>query len=60
MLLDGKKYAEAKLPELKERVSQLEKEPRLAILQVFGDDASDRYVQNISVTGIISKHLKDC
>ena len=46
MLLDGKKYAEAKLPELKERVSQLEKEPRLAILQVFGDDASDRYVQN--------------
>lgn len=46
MLLDGKKYAEAKLPELKERVSKLEKEPRLAILQVFGDDASDRYVQN--------------
>ena len=33
MLLDGKKYAEAKLPELKERVSKLEKEPRLAILQ---------------------------
>ena len=46
MLLDGKKYAEAKLPELKERVSKLEKEPRLAIIQVFGDDASDRYVQN--------------
>ena len=46
MLLDGKKYVEAKLPELKERVSKLEKEPVLAILQVFGDDASDRYVQN--------------
>ena len=46
MFLDGKKYAEAKLPELKERVSKLEKEPRLAFILVFGDDASDRYVQN--------------
>ncbi len=46
MLLDGKKYVEAKLPELKERVSKLEKTPKLAIIQVSGDDASDRYVQN--------------
>ena len=46
MLLDGKKYAEAKVSELKERASQLPKKPMLAIIQVAGDIASDVYVQN--------------
>lgn len=46
MLLDGKKYAEAKVSELKERVSKLDKKPMLAIIQVAGDVASDIYVQN--------------
>ena len=46
MLLDGKKYAEAKVSELKERASKLPKKPMLAIIQVCGDTASDVYVQN--------------
>lgn len=46
MLLDGKKYAEAKLQGIKERVSRLDEPPKLAIIQVMGDSASDRYVQN--------------
>lgn len=46
MLLDGKKYAEAKVQELKERASKLPKKPMLAIIQVAGDIASDVYVQN--------------
>lgn len=46
MLLDGKKYAEVKLKDIKERVSKLNELPKLAIIQVWGDDASDRYVQN--------------
>lgn len=46
MLLDGKKYAEARVSELKERASKLPKKPMLAIIQVCGDAASDVYVQN--------------
>ncbi len=46
MLLDGKKYAEAKVSELKERASKLPKKPVLAIIQVAGDSASDVYVRN--------------
>lgn len=46
MLLDGKKYAEAKVSELKERVSKLPKKPMLAIIQVAGNTPSDVYVQN--------------
>ena len=46
MLLDGKKYAEAKLVRLKLRVADLEEKPTLAIIQVSGDSASDTYVQN--------------
>ena len=46
MLLDGKKYAEAKVSELKERASKLPKKSMLAILQVAGDVPSDVYVQN--------------
>ena len=44
--MDGKKYAEAKVSELKERASKLPKKPMLAIIQVCGDAASDVYVQN--------------
>ena len=46
MLLDGKKYAEAKVSELKEQASKLPKKPMLAIIQVGGDAARDVYVQN--------------
>ena len=41
MLLDGKKYAEAKVSELKERASKLPKKPMLAIIQVCGNAASE-------------------
>lgn len=46
MLLDGKKYAEAKVVDLKSRVKDLAVKPTLAIIQVSGDPASDKYVQN--------------
>ena len=46
MILDGKKFAECKIEELKNRVQKLEKTPRLAIIQVVGNPASDKYVAN--------------
>lgn len=59
MLLDGKKYAEAKVVDLKSRVENLAVKPTLAIIQVSGDPASDKYVQNklkrCSEIGIIPK-----
>lgn len=59
MLLDGKKYAEAKIVDLKSRVKDLAVKPTLAIIQVSGDPASDKYVQNklkrCSEIGIIPK-----
>ena len=59
MLLDGKKYAEAKVADLKSRVKDLAVKPTLAIIQVSGDPASDKYVQNklkrCSEIGIIPK-----
>lgn len=59
MLLDGKKYAEAKVVDLKSRVKDLAVKPSLAIIQVSGDPASDKYVQNklkrCSEIGIIPK-----
>lgn len=59
MLLDGKKYAEAKIVDLKSRVENLAVKPTLAIIQVSGDPASDKYVQNklkrCSEIGIIPK-----
>lgn len=59
MLLDGKKYAEAKIVDLKSRVKDLAVKPSLAIIQVSGDPASDKYVQNklkrCSEIGILPK-----
>ena len=46
MLLEAKPYVEYKIKELKERVSMLDETPTLAIIQVEGDPASDRYVNN--------------
>lgn len=46
MLLNAKMYVEFKMLELKERIGKLEKQPQLAILQVAGDQASDKYVNN--------------
>jgi methylenetetrahydrofolate dehydrogenase (NADP+)/methenyltetrahydrofolate cyclohydrolase len=59
MLLDGKKYAEAKVVDLKSRVKDLAVKPSLAIIQVSGNPASDKYVQNklkrCSEIGILPK-----
>lgn len=46
MLLNAKPYVEKKIAELQDRLSQLNKAPKLAIIQVEGDPASDRYVHN--------------
>ena len=46
MILSAKPYVEQKIKELKERVSMMDKTPTLAIIQVEGDPASDRYVTN--------------
>lgn len=46
MLLSAKPYVEQKIKELKERVSMLDETPTLAIIQVEGDPAGVKYVQN--------------
>lgn len=46
MLLNAKPYVEAKMKELKERLSELDVTPKLAIIQVEGNQASDKYVGN--------------
>lgn len=46
MLLSAKPYVEKKITELKERVSVLVRKPKLAIIQVEGNPASDKYVNN--------------
>lgn len=46
MLLNAKPYVEMKIAELKERLSKLDKTPKLAIIQVEGNKASDKYVEN--------------
>lgn len=46
MLLSAKPYVEQKIKELKERVSMMDTTPTLAIIQVEGDPAGVKYVQN--------------
>ena len=46
MLLHAKPYVDNKIEELKSRVSKLEFTPRLVILRVDGDVASEKYVNN--------------
>lgn len=46
MLLNAKMYVELKMLELKYRILELSKRPKLAIIQVEGDTASDKYVNN--------------
>lgn len=46
MILSAKPYVEHKIKELKERIAELETVPTLAILQVEGNPASDKYVSN--------------
>ena len=46
MLLSAKPYVEYKIKELKERLAKLDKTPKLAIIQVEGNPASDKYVSN--------------
>ena len=46
MLLYAKPYVEDKIKELKNRVDKLEYTPKLVILRVDGDKASEKYVNN--------------
>ena len=46
MLLSAKPYVEYKIKELKERLAKIDKTPKLAIIQVEGNPASDKYVAN--------------
>lgn len=45
-ILYAKPYAESKIEELKVRVEKLNKTPKLVIIRVEGDEASERYVRN--------------
>ena len=46
MILSAKPYVEWKMRDLQERLSHCTKVPLLAIIQVAGNKASDKYVQN--------------
>lgn len=46
MYLDGKKCAESKIEDIRERVSKLNKKPSLAIIMISEDKASKTYVNN--------------
>ena len=46
MILYAKPYVDMKIEELKERVKKLDKKPKLVIIRVECDDASERYVRN--------------
>ena len=46
MLLEAKPYVEMKIKELKERVEKLETKPKLVIIRVGNDMASEKYVNN--------------
>lgn len=46
VLMYAKPYVDSKIEELKERVEKLNKRPKLVIIRVEGDKASERYVRN--------------
>ena len=46
MLMNAKMYVEIKMEQIKARVLELDKTPKLAIIQVEGNAASDKYVAN--------------
>lgn len=46
MLMNAKMYVEIKMEQIKARVLELDKSPKLAIIQVEGNSASDKYVAN--------------
>ena len=46
MLINAKMYVEIKMEQIKARVLELDKTPKLAIIQVEGNSASDKYVAN--------------
>ena len=46
MLMKAKMYVEIKMEQIKARVLELDKTPKLAIIQVEGNAASDKYVAN--------------
>lgn len=46
MLLEAKPYVEMKIKKLKERVEKLETKPKLVIIRVGNDKASEKYVNN--------------
>ena len=46
MLLDGRKVVADKIIELRERVNKLKKKPKLVIIRVGDDPASEKYVNN--------------
>ena len=61
-LLDARLYAEEKIKELKERVEALPYVPRLMIVRVGDDPASERYIRNkvkkCEEVGIISRVMR--
>ena len=46
MIFYAKPYVDMKIEELKTRVNNLKRKPKLVILRVDGDEASERYVRN--------------
>ena len=61
MILYADKYVNDKIAILKQQVSEMERPPKLVIIRVDGDPASERYVKNkekrCSGVGIISKTI---
>lgn len=62
MLLDARKVVSDKILELKERVNKLNKKPKLVIIRVGDDPASEKYVNNkvnkCKAVGIESEVIK--
>lgn len=61
MILYADKYVNDKIAMLKQQVSEMERPPKLVIIRVDGDPASERYVKNkekrCNEVGIISKTI---